>query len=1174
MSSSSSSQTATASRSPSPTTPSTPDSSDNIQLTPFRTTIDLSTWYKTLSAEPTSPSAVYWDENPPRFFNPAKEDGANILSLDDLIQDSAYDDSSSPGLSTTAVPTVPSKVIRTPISNTPSTSPSHPFMDCDLSPAVTMVPPQVPISPTKPVPPPASQPRKKNPSASQTVVYPPKESCSNLAIMVPSIPEGGTKSRVETQVRVTVDLAYASATAGEQPSQYDRVGSWKWLRLPKGTATKKRTRKEGKIDPLIEDTLQLTVEITCASPPHSRVVCCSSCQGREAKRVARKLAQRVRPQRYDSDSPEAANAAANGTTEPFNIVQFNCPEVLSFSSGTVVFPLRITCYCRHHRERVGFHVHFTMSDHTGRIVGTGTTHPIMITDDHKSTGANTKQPPPAEADWLQLSGDAAPEKATSSKRKHSHTPEITSDQGKKRLKMNGTSYGDSKGFSRRSSSGSLDSPSAFTSALPTRATTPQPASSGSPSQFSSTAPPSPRISPRFIVPGAEVPLPSPRPSVASPGGPEPAILDTSEVLLSAQPLLDMTPLAVAERGVSPATFLPTAPPSPVAISVPQYQLLQDPLASAPLPFMFFPEPPPMTPISQPRIHRLIPSSGPIIGGIEVTVLGSNFHPSFQLNCIFGDVMASSTQRWSDNTLVCILPPRATSGVVAVWLGGFQKEEDGTPPCLFTYTDESDRALMELALQVVGLKMTGKLEDAKSVAMRIVGPPNEDTQSGSSVPNAMQLATDSISLGLRSALHHMGPWSGLEKMVVDLLSLLDIRMDTPSRVSLAKAMDLKTGGGQTLLHFAAFLNYPTLVSFLIEHQADKDARDHNGYTALHFASLVGAQGCAAILLDAGADVEIVNVEGKTAQELAAFNFSDLQVEDSVADGESRWGDGEDSEDEMVHNPVLSRHPSRVFRRGIEVAPLSSSEDDSHHIPEKLGKENEDNGVDEKRAATFMRTIQRTLARVQPKDGIIPNMPHLALPQLLQLPGMPGVPWGALPQIPTVFPVYVPWPASLRTSRGSDTDTDTGGPVPPKGKMRSLLTPQEWLALLEKYWLAQGPQAAMEMHDGELPPVYTPRAEDESEQPVAGSSMSLPERPVTRQVGYDTGPVPDDREVNAYEYLPRKKQARQIQNKEDRMLLLFWIPILLRDCPLWAFTHVVRIAVHSVRTIGPLRAVLRL
>src|SRR6266702_4970823 len=90
--SSSSSQTASASRSPSPITPSTPDSSDNIQVAPFRSTIDLSTWYKTLPAEPISPSTVYWDESSPRFSNMAKEEGVNILSLDDLIQDYAYDE--------------------------------------------------------------------------------------------------------------------------------------------------------------------------------------------------------------------------------------------------------------------------------------------------------------------------------------------------------------------------------------------------------------------------------------------------------------------------------------------------------------------------------------------------------------------------------------------------------------------------------------------------------------------------------------------------------------------------------------------------------------------------------------------------------------------------------------------------------------------------------------------------------------------------------------------------------------------------------------------------------------------------------------------------------------------------------------------------------------------------
>lgn len=63
--------------------------------------------------------------------------------------------------------------------------------------------------------------------------------------MFPSIPENGTKSRVETQVRVTVDLAVPNSFT--EAYKYDRVGSWKWLKLPPGTATKRRTRKQGKI---------------------------------------------------------------------------------------------------------------------------------------------------------------------------------------------------------------------------------------------------------------------------------------------------------------------------------------------------------------------------------------------------------------------------------------------------------------------------------------------------------------------------------------------------------------------------------------------------------------------------------------------------------------------------------------------------------------------------------------------------------------------------------------------------------------------------------------------------------------------------------------------------------------------------------------------------------------
>jgi hypothetical protein len=91
-----------------------------------------------------------------------------------------------------------------------------------------------------------------------------------------------------------------------------------------------------------------------------------------------------------------------------SIIQFNCAEILDFSTGSVVLPLRLTCYCRHHREKLGFHIHFTMMDHSSRIVGMGTSRPIMITDDHKTTGIhksgemNANGFPSADFDWQSM----------------------------------------------------------------------------------------------------------------------------------------------------------------------------------------------------------------------------------------------------------------------------------------------------------------------------------------------------------------------------------------------------------------------------------------------------------------------------------------------------------------------------------------------------------------------------------------------------------------------------------------------------------------------------------------------------------------------------------------------------------------------------------------------------
>jgi hypothetical protein len=119
---------------------------------------------------------------------------------------------------------------------------------------------------------------------------------------------------------------------------------------------------------------------------------------------------------------------------------------------------------------------------------------------------------------------------------------------------------------------------------------------------------------------------------------------------------------------------------------------------------------------QPQMQRIIPNEGPTDGGIEVTILGTGFRPG--MTCMFGNVEALNTHYWSSNTLVCILPPASELGAVTVSLKESNTLDKNQAP-LFTYLNEDDCAIMELALQVVGLKITGKVENARDIAMRIV-----------------------------------------------------------------------------------------------------------------------------------------------------------------------------------------------------------------------------------------------------------------------------------------------------------------------------------------------------------------------------------------------------------------------------------------------------------------------
>ena len=484
--------------------------------------------------------------------------------------------------------------------------------------------------------------------------------------------------------------------------------------------------------------------------------------------------------------------------------------------------------------------------------------------------------------------------------------------------------------------------------------------------------------------------------------------------------------------------------------------------------------------------------------------------------------------------------------------------------------------MELALQVVGLKMTGKIEDAKNIALRIVGSTGtEDSPSGSNpaADDMMQVASPSFH-DIRPLLFlRLGERHDYETAVMKFLSLVDVSVDKHSGMPSAAAVSHTTSGGQTLLHLAVFLKFTSLIEFLIAHGIDLDARDRNGYTALHVAVLVQSKECTRLLVVAGADLEIVNALGKTPQDIAPSDFFEgiidhMTSEDDLSqanledeDGESHLGDVESDED-VTTAVIKRRHTSRGFRR------RPHRPHDGHEQPERLSSQVshppqapdkfEDittqklgHTSDEKQAASFVAMIQRTLAQISAPQGIIPTIPQLPLPHL---PEMPAVPWAALPQIPMVFPVFVPmpgWPSFLSDKRDGprgEVPSSKEGDSRPTG----YSTAQELRATWEK-WIAVAVATATLRPPpvDEAPPMYTPRETTEitTQQPVTNTiepqepspESTTPrtpnglERP-TRRLGYEvsSAPAPD---ADAYEYIPANAHAHTAKKREQGFHFLF-------------------------------------
>jgi len=246
---------------------------------------------------------------------------------------------------------------------------------------------------------------------------------------------------------------------------------------------------------------------------------------------------------------------------------------------------------------------------------------------------------------------------------------------------------------------------------------------------------------------------------------------------------------------------------------------------------------------------------------------------------FGETPAVSAQAWGGNTLVCILPPSPSPGPVVVAFKGLPLAvNDNTGLQLFTYVDTSDKALMELALQVVGMKMSGgRIEDARNVARRIIGAGGAGAGFSQSTPMGQQGnsgftqasagADASQTPGQFLAMSAGSGTRDFQAMIIKLLSMLDVDYSDSSPDLPSNPLDHLTEHKHTLLHLAAMLGFHRLVSWLIERDAALNMQDKHGYTPLHLAALSGRVTITRLLLQAGAIHDTKNQAGQTPVDIA-------------------------------------------------------------------------------------------------------------------------------------------------------------------------------------------------------------------------------------------------------------------------------------------------------------------
>ncbi|OBA19799.1 hypothetical protein METBIDRAFT_79156 [Metschnikowia bicuspidata var. bicuspidata NRRL YB-4993] len=343
---------------------------------------------------------------------------------------------------------------------------------------------------------------------------------------------------------------------------------------------------------------------------------------------------------------------------------------------------------------------------------------------------------------------------------------------------------------------------------------------------------------------------------------------------------------------------------------------------------------------QPAIQKIIPAQGPIRGGIEVTLLGFNFRPGLTVK--FGSKNTLATHCWSESTIVTYLPPAAQPGQVLVSFVDHDHVMVGNQQLIFTYTDDTDRQLIELALQIVGLKMNGKLEDAKNIAKRIVG--SDNTEGGSKIASPLTHASD---VNQDSMEWYDNAHKAVQKLSRSDLSTEDILINFLSLVDLPNCpiiipnWQLCNSQGQSLLHLATLRNYSKLIGFLITHGCKIDIQDNQGLTPLFFASMCGFRDLISVFIECKSNWDLKLTNEKSLKDYCDLNvldvFNKLEVSNWAASEDLSSGGGstsESAEDVLIRSGSIdSLNSMYMMNYGRQISRMLTDYSVSQHMNEK-------------------------------------------------------------------------------------------------------------------------------------------------------------------------------------------------------------------------------------------------